>query len=327
MYLAPIFEEQFHPSSYGYRPRRSCHDAINKATLFMRRYELKHVVDMDLSKCFDKLDHGLILSSIEKRVSDGSVLKLLVQFLKSGVMVDGHKQATEVGSPQGGVISPLIANIYLDAFDQEMKKRGHRIVRYADDILILCRSRAGAENALKQAKKILEVELKLEVNSRKTHIADSNEGVKFLGVEIGSRYTRIEPKKLAGFKSKLKQMTKRNGGKPLSEVIKAVNPILRGFSQYFRIANANREFEKIASWLRRRLRSVQLKLWKTPQRLHRRLKQMGYKPPFKSIKMNSWRNSLIPLANYALPNKWFDSSGLVNLGHVKTGYVFSAKLS
>lgn len=325
--LSPIFEEQFHPSSYGYRPRRSCHDAINKATLFIRRYELKHVVDMDLSKCFDKLDHGLILSSIQKRVSDGSVLKLLVQFLKSGVMVDGHKQATEVGSPQGGVISPLIANIYLDAFDQEMKKRGHRIVRYADDILILCRSRAGAENALKQAKKILEVELKLEVNSRKTHIADSNEGVKFLGVEIGSRYTRIQPKKLAGFKSKLKQMTKRNGGKPLSEVIKAVNPILRGFSQYFRIANANREFEKIASWLRRRLRSVQLKLWKTPQRLHRRLKQMGYKPPFKSIKMNSWRNSLSPLANYALPNKWFDRSGLVNLGHVKTGYVFSAKLS
>lgn len=325
--LSPIFEEQFHPSSYGYRPRRSCHDAINKATLFMRRYELKHVVDMDLSKCFDKLDHGLILSSIQKRVSDGSVLKLLSQFLKSGVMVDGHKQATEVGSPQGGVISPLIANIYLDAFDQEMKKRGHRIVRYADDILILCRSRAGAENALKQAKKILEVELKLEVNSRKTHIADSNEGVKFLGVEIGSRYTGIQPKKLAGFKSKLKQMTKRNGGKPLSEVIKAVNPILRGFSQYFRIANANREFEKIASWLRRRLRSVQLKLWKTPQRLHRRLKQMGYKPPFKSIKMNSWRNSLSPLANYALPNKWFDRSGLVNLGHVKTGYVFSAKLS
>ena len=325
--LNPIFEEQFHPSSYGYRPRRSCHDAINKASMFIRRYELKHVVDMDLSKCFDKLDHGLILSSIQKRVRDGSVVKLISQFLKSGVMVDGHKQATEVGSPQGGVISPLIANIYLDAFDQEMKKRGHRIVRYADDILILCRSRAGAENALKQAMKILEGELKLEVNLRKTHIAHSDDGVRFLGLEIGSQYTRIQPKKLAGFKVKLKQMTKRNGGKPLSEVIKALNPILRGFSQYFRIANANREFRKIASWVRRRLRSVQLKLWKTPQRLHRRLKQAGYNPPFKSIKMNSWRNSLSPLANYAMPNKWFDESGLVNLEHVTTGYVFSAKLS
>ncbi len=325
--LTPIFEAQFHPSSYGYRPRRSCHDAINKATLFMRRYELKHVVDMDLSKCFDKLDHELILSSLKKRVRDGSVLKLINQFLKSGVVVDGHKQATESGSPQGGVISPLIANIYLDAFDQEMKRRGHRIVRYADDILILCRSRAGAENALNQAMKILERELKLEVNPRKTHIAHSDEGVKFLGGEIRSEYTRIQPKKLAGFKAKLKQMTKRNGGMPLSVVIKALNPIVRGVSQYFRIANANREFKKIASWLRRRLRCIQLKLWKTPQRFHRWLKQMGYKPPFKSIKMNSWRNSQSPLVNYALPNKWFDESGLVNLEHVKTGYVFSTELS
>ena len=242
-------------------------------------------------------------------------------------MIDGQKQATEIGSPQGGVISPLIANIYLDAFDQEMKRRGHRIVRYADDILILCRSRAGAENGLKQAVNILEGELKLDVNRRKTHIAHSDGGVKFLGVEIGSQYTRIQPKKLAGFKVTLKQMTKRNGGKPLVAVIKALNPILRGFSQYFRIANATREFKKIASWIRRRLRCIQLRLWKKPQRLHRWLKQMGYKPPFKSIKMNSWRNSKSPLASYAMPNRWFDGSGLVNLKQIRTGYVFSAELS
>ncbi|MGR3051530.1 reverse transcriptase domain-containing protein, partial [Vibrio vulnificus] len=114
--LTPIFEEQFHPSSFGYRPNRSCHDAINKATMFIRRYGMQHVVDMDLSKCFDKLDHELILRSIRTRVTDGSVLALINQFLKSGVMVDGHWQQTELGSPQGGVISPLIANIYLDAF-------------------------------------------------------------------------------------------------------------------------------------------------------------------------------------------------------------------
>ena len=131
--MSPIFEEQFHPSSYGYRPNRSCHDAINKATMFMRQYELKHVVDMDLSKCFDLLDQGLILESVSKRIKDGSILRLIKAFLESGVMVDGDWQATETGSPQGGVISPLIANIYLDAFDQEMKNRGHRIVRYADD--------------------------------------------------------------------------------------------------------------------------------------------------------------------------------------------------
>ena len=107
--LTPIFEEQFHPSSFGYRPKRSCHDAINKATMFMRRYSLNHVVDMDLSKCFDRLDHGLILKSLRKRITDGSVLKLIEQFLKSGVMVGTDWQETEQGSPQGGVISPLIA--------------------------------------------------------------------------------------------------------------------------------------------------------------------------------------------------------------------------
>lgn len=321
--LTPIFEEQFHPSSFGYRPQRSCHDAINKATMFIRRYGLEHVVDMDLSKCFDKLDHEIIVKSIQKRVTDGSVLELITQFLKSGVMVDGYWQQTELGSPQGGVISPLIANIYLDAFDQEMKKRGHRIVRYADDILIFCRSRAGAENALVQATKILEKELKLTVNQTKSHIAHSDDGVKFLGVEIGSQYTRIQTKKLVGFKKKLKQVTKRNGGKPLSDVIKELNPILRGFSQYFRIANSSREYSKIAKWLRRRLRSIQLKLWKKPARLHRRLKQLGYKPPFRFIRMDRWTNALSPLANIAMPNQWFNELGLVNLEQVRTGYVFS----
>jgi len=321
--LTLIFEEQFHPSSFGYRPHRSCHDAINKATMFIRRYGLEHVVDMDLSKCFDKLDHEIILKSIRKRVTDGSVLELINQFLKSGVMVDGYWQQTELGSPQGGVISPLIANIYLDAFDQEMMKRGHRIVRYADDILIFCRSRAGAENALVQATRILEKELKLTVNQTKSHIAHSDDGVKFLGVEIGSQYTRIQTKKLVGFKKQLKQVTKRNGGKPLSDVIQELNPILRGFSQYFRIANSSREYSKIAKWLRRRLRSIQLKLWKKPARLHRRLKQLGYKLAFRFIRMDRWTSALSPPANLAMPNQWFNELGLVNLEQIRTGYVFS----
>ncbi|HIF9507468.1 TPA: group II intron maturase-specific domain-containing protein, partial [Photobacterium damselae] len=216
-----------------------------------------------------------------------------------------------------------IANIYLDAFDQEMRKRNHRIVRYADDILIFCRSRRGAENALKQARKILEHDLKLKVNQEKSHIAHSAEGVKFLGVEIGSNYTRIQPKKIKGFKRKLKQMTRRNSGKPLTMIIDALNPVLRGFGQYFKIANTSREFKSLAAWLRRRLRSIQLKLWKKPMKLHRRLKQLGYKPPFQFIKMNSWKNAASPLASYTMPNQWFADLGLVNLGHIKTGYVFS----
>ena len=238
--LTPIFDPDFHPSSYGYRPKRSAHDAINKATLFIRQHSRRHVVDMDLSKCFDRLDHELIINSIRRRVTDGSILELINKFLKSGVMVEGSLHETAVGSPQGGVISPLIANIYLDYFDQEMMRRNHRIVRYADDILILCSSEKAAENALSTAEKILEQQLKLTINRDKTHIAHSDAGIKFLGVEIGSQYTRIQPKKLKSFKEKLKRMSKRNSGKPLSVIIQALNPVLRGFSQYFKIANCGR---------------------------------------------------------------------------------------
>lgn len=317
--LQPIFDPEFHPSSYGYRPKRSCHDAIKKATLFIRQYQRQWVVDMDLSKCFDRLDHELIVKGVRTRVTDGSILKLIKQFLGSGVMVGEHWEASETGSPQGGVISPLLANIYLDAFDQEMKRRGHRIVRYADDILILCKSRAAAENALLSATKLLERELKLTVNRDKTHIAHSDDGIRFLGVKIGTQYTRVQEKKLKDFKQKVKQLTRRGSGGNLAIAISRLNPVLRGFANYFKIANCGRDFKALSSWIRRRLRAFQLKLWKKPARLHRRLKQLGYKPPFKFIKMNSWRNSCSPLANHAMPNKWFEEIGLFSMEHVRTG--------
>lgn len=319
--LQPIFDPDFHPSSYGYRPERSCHDAISKATVFMRKYSRQWVVDMDLSKCFDLLDHQLIIKSIQRRVTDGAILKLITQFLKSGVMIGKNWEASRVGSPQGGVISPLIANIYLDAFDQEMKNRQHRIVRYADDILILCNTETAAQNALTQATQILEKDLKLVVNKKKTHIAHSDDGVKFLGVEIGSRYTRIQKSKLQGFKIKVKSLTKRNGGSNLAEIIKRLNPVVRGFVNYFSIANCKRELKQLAGWIRRRLRAIQLKLWKKPSRLHRRLKQLKYKPPFKFIKMNSWRNSRSPLSSFAMPNSWFEELSLYNIENVNTGWL------
>lgn len=319
--LQPIFDIEFHPSSYGYRPKRSCHDAISKATVFIRKHRLEWVVDMDLSKCFDLLDHELIISSVKRKVTDGSILKLINQFLKSGVMVGDYWEASEMGSPQGGVVSPLIANIYLDAFDQEMKARGHRIVRYADDILILCRTEKAAQNALMTATRILEKELKLTVNQKKTHIAHSDNGVKFLGVEIGSRWTRIQASKLVSFKQKIKRLTKRNGGVNLVEVIKRLNPVLRGFINYFSIANCKRELVALAGWIRRRLRVIQLRLWKKPSRLHRRLKQLHYKPPFKFIKMSSWRSAKSPLSNYAMPNQWFIDLGLYSIEDVATGWL------
>ncbi len=302
--LQPIFDPDFHPSSYGYRPGHSAHQAITKATMFIRQYERKWVVDMDLSKCFDTLDHGLILSSFRRRIKDGSILALLEKFLKSGVMTAEGWQKSEIGSPQGGVISPLIANVYLDSFDQHMMERGHRIIRYADDILILCQSKSAAGNALKQASSYLENDLRLTVNQEKTHISHSIKGIKFLGVSIHSHFTRIQAAKIKSFKAKVKAMTRRNSPVNLAKVIKDLNPVLRGFANYFRIANCKKEFAKLAAWLRRRLRAKQLSLWKKPQRLHRRLRQLGYTGEFKSIKMNSWHNALSPLSHYALSNKY-----------------------
>jgi len=318
--IEPIFEPDFHPSSYGYRPGRSGHHAIGKAELFIRRYRRDWVVDMDLSKCFDTLNHDLIIRQFRQRITDGSVLSLLRQFLESGVMEGYHLEETELGSPQGGVISPLIANVYLDAFDQFMKARGHRIVRYADDILILCGSRAGAENALRVARRYLENELKLTVNTTKTHIAHSDEGVKFLGVVIHSKYTRIQGKKVVRLKQKLKSLTKRNRGIGLAAIIRELNPVLRGFVSYFRVANCARVLKQVMSWLRRRLRCIQLKQWKKPSRLHRRLKQQGYHPPFRHIRMQSWRNAASPLASLALPNTYLHNDlKLMDLAKVKTG--------
>ncbi len=317
--LQPIFDPAFHPSSYGYRPGRSCQMAVAKATLFIRQYHRQWVVDMDLSKCFDRLDHNLIIASISQRVKDGSILKLIEMFLKGGVMIDHQIEATEIGSPQGGVISPLIANIYLDAFDQEMKRRGHRIVRYADDILILCATRTGAEHAQTVATEILEGELKLTVNQEKTHLAHASQGVKFLGVEISSTWTRIQDKKVSALKDKVKAITRRSSPVNLEQVIADLNPILRGFANYFRMANCKGVFSELAVWIRRRLRHKQLADWKKPARLHRRLRQLGYKGEFPKIRMRCWRNSRSPQASFAMPNAWLAELGLYDITSVETG--------
>ena len=318
--LEPIFDVDFHPSSYGYRKGKSAHHGIGKAERFIRDDHLEWVVDMDLSKCFDTLDHDLIIKQINKKVTDGSILQLIRSFLESGVMIGEQFEESEVGSPQGGVISPLIANIYLDEFDQMMKRRNHRIVRYADDILILCRSKSGADNALKVATNYLEETLKLTVNANKTHIAHSSEGVKFLGVEIRTNYTRIQEQKVKVLKAKVKWITRRNTGNNVAGVISELNPVLRGFVNYFKVANCSRVLQSIMGWIRRRLRCIQLKQWKKPAKLHRRLKQLGCKPPFKQIKMASWRNAHSPLADLAMPNSWWHREmRLVDMALTKTG--------
>ena len=288
--------------------------------MFIRDYQRKWVVDMDLSKCFDTFDHGLIISSFSKRIKDGSILTLLEKFLKSGVMVGEELQPSEIGSPQGGVISPLVANVYLDFFDQYMKDHDHRIIRYADDILILCQSKKAAINALAKASSYLEGELLLTVNREKTHITHSWKGVKFLGVSIHSTFTKIQEGKIKSFKEKVKAMTRRNVPVNLDKIIDDLNPLLAGFSFYYRIVNCSRVLQKLSSWIRRRLRAIQLKLWKKPKRLHRRLRQLGYTGEFDSIRMSSWANAACPLAHYAIPNDCLHKDHcLFDISAVKTG--------
>lgn len=287
--------------------------------MFTRKYDLNWVVDLDLSKCFDTLDHDLILKTFRKRIADGSVLGLLTLFLKSGVMSDGSWLASEVGSPQGGVISPLVANVYLHEFDEEMRRRGHRIVRYADDILVLKASKAGAENALKQVRSILEGDLKLTVNEAKTTIRTLSKGIPYLGVIIRTTSVSIQESRISRFKAKVKAATRRNSPVNLEKVIRDLNPVLRGFANYFRVANCKRAFEDLTQWIRRRLRAKQMKLWKRPARMHRRLRQLGYKGNFKFIEMGTWKNARSPLAHYALPNEELVKLGFFELVSVQTG--------
>lgn len=317
--LEPIFDPEFHPSSYGYRPNMGAHDALAKATAFMRTYGLNWVIDMDLSKCFDTLDHELIIRSVRKKVTDGSILNLIRKFLEGGVMRFGEYEPTIVGSPQGGVISPLLANIYLNEFDQFMRTRGHRMVRYADDILIFKASRSGADNARQVAETYLEKDLKLTVNRRKTHTTTLEQGVRYLGVEIHATYTCIQEKKVVRFKEKVKSATRRNTPVNLAKVIQDLNPILRGFTNYFKVTNSKKLFTNLMAWIRRRLRSIQMKHWKKPGKLHRRLRQLGYKGDFPSIKMVSWRNAASQHAHWAMPNGWFEEIGLFQMDKVVIG--------
>lgn len=317
--LQPIFDPGFHPSSYGYRPNCSCHKAVAKAEMFVNKYHHKYVVDMDLSRCFDRLDHDLILTGVNRKVSDGSILRLIGKFLKSGVIADGSFEAVEVGSPQGGVISPLLMNIYLDEFDQKMKSKGIRIVRYADDILIFAKSSGKAKEYMNLAVNILENDLKLTVNRDKTCLSNAYKGIPYLGLVIRRKCISIQEKKIKSFKDAVRKITPRNHGTNVEEMVKRLNPLLRGWGNYFRVANCKTIFEDLMQWIRRRLRMKQMREWKSWKPLHRILRQQGHKGDFDKISMFRWRSSASPLIHYALPNSWFDELGLVNLLSIRTG--------
>jgi len=320
--IEPIFEPNFHPSSYGYRPNCSCQKAVAKAERFINKWELEYVVDMDLSKCFDTLNHELIIKSVNEKISDGKVLKLIRTFLESGILEDGAFEETPIGSPQGGVISPLLMNIYMDKFDKKMMERGIRIVRYADDILVFAKSESEAGRYRTFATNILQNELKLTVNSKKTHITNVYKGVPYLGFIIKRNYISIHPKRIKKFKDKIRDLTPRNSGTNVETLVKELNPVLRGWCNYFKIADCKVLFGNIAGWIRRRLRMKKMKEWKSYKSLHKALRRNGFKGDFKKIRMWRWRNSASPLLSMALPNSWFDEIKLFDMSRVETKVLY-----
>ncbi|MBN4074538.1 group II intron reverse transcriptase/maturase [bacterium AH-315-E09] len=317
--IEPYFDKTFHPSSYGYRPNHSQQQAVAKADLFMNRYGLRHVVDMDLSKCFDTLDHGIIIDSLSELISDGKVLELIKSFLVSGIMHHGVYSETTLGSPQGGVISPLISNIYLNNFDQKMKEKGIRIVRYADDILIFAKDKREAGNYKAIATNILEKELRLKVNQEKTGITSVYDGVSFLGFVIYETRVGVQSKRVERFKDKVRKITKRNAGRKLESVIKELNLVLRGWMNYYRAANIKTLVKDLMGWIRRRLRMIIMKQWKTYKKMHKEMRKLGIKGTGVKMAVTKWKNSNVHIIHKLLPNRYFQDLKLIDLCEYDVG--------
>jgi RNA-directed DNA polymerase len=314
--LEPIFEAKFMECSYGFRPGRSAHMALQKIRRDLDE-GYRYVIDADLKSYFDTIPHEKLIRIVKETVTDGSVLSLIEKFLKAGIMEGGSFHLNEQGTPQGGVISPLLANIYLHPLDQAMTERGHRLTRYADDFVICCKTQKGAERVLKSVVKLLEREMGLTVHPEKTKIVNSKrEPFVFLGhlFKPGKRMTPSD-KAMTKFKERVKEITKRNQTVDVQQLVKKVlNPYLRGWGNYFGTGDVMTKFKGLDAWIRRRLRSVQLRSWRKVRKLHREMRRRGWKSrEMPQMRMTAWRNSSSQHVQFALPNKWFEEIGLCSL--------------
>jgi RNA-directed DNA polymerase len=260
-----------------------------------------------------------MIKAVSEHVSDGRVLDLIRKFLKAGVMHSNNFSKTEVGSPQGGVCSPLLSNIYLNQFDQKMMSKGIRIVRFADDILIFAKDKKTAGDYKAYATKVLEEELKLKVNQEKTKLTSVHEGVEFLGFVIRSKTLGINPKRIKRFKDKVRRITRRNSGRKLEEIIKELNPVLRGWINYYRVANIKGFIRDFTGWLRRRLRMVKMKQWKTYKAMHKEMRKLGIKGNGLKMAVTKWKNSNVHIIHQILPNKYFEDLGLIDMQKYEVG--------
>jgi RNA-directed DNA polymerase len=257
--LAPIFEPQFHENSYGFIPGRNCHQAIERV-LELHRQGYRVVLDADIQGFFDNLSHRVIMAAVATEVADGNILNLVERFLTSGVMEDGVFKPTTIGTPQGGVVSPLLANIVLNRLDWRLHEAGYRFARYADDFVVLCQDPQQAQEALNLVKQVLEGELGLQLSPEKTKTTTYGKGYDFLGFHLSSRSRRMRDKSVQKFKAKVREVTERHRNLDRAVIVK-LNQVIRGTANYFAasFSTCRWTFQKLDSWTRMRLRAMKLK--------------------------------------------------------------------
>ena len=269
--LEPIFDPKFHDCSFGFRPKRSCHDAVRKLLSYHEAGE-RIVLDADIAGFFDNIPHRLIVDMLAEEIADGNILNIVKKFLAAGVMDRGVFSPTTIGTPQGGVISPLLANIVLNKLDQRLEQAGYSFVRYADDFVVVCRTRSQAEAALTLVQEVM-TDLGLKLSPEKTKIASYGQGYEFLGFRLSSRSRTMRPKSVENFKTKVKEVTKRCHNLD-ARVIEKLNQVIRGTANYFaaEFSNCVRLFQKLDKWIRMRITCMKFKR-KWPQDRYRMRKR------------------------------------------------------
>jgi RNA-directed DNA polymerase len=314
--LEPIFDAKFSNHSYGFRPKRSAHDALKQAKEYVAD-GYNYVVDIDLEKFFDRVNHDILMSRLARVIGDKQLLKLVRGYLTAGIMQDGVVMSRYEGTPQGGPLSPLLSNILLDELDKELERRGHKFCRYADDQNIYVRSERAGLRVYKSIKKFLEKRLKLRVNEEKSTVAKVSER-KFLGycIEDDGRLT-VAKASITRAKDKVRKLSWRSRGKRFEQVIRELNQYLIGWLNYYRLAEKRSLWRSLDSWVRRKLRCYKVTQLKGGKSLAKFLRAHGI-PMMESRKVSSsgkgrWRISRAPALHRALNIAWFTTQGLICL--------------
>jgi RNA-directed DNA polymerase len=316
--LTPIFEPRFSDFSFGFRPGRSALGAVSWSRLHMAA-GYRWVVDLDLEKFFDRVNHDILMSRLARRVKDKQVLRLVRRYLQAGLMEGGVVSPRSEGTPQGGPLSPLLSNILLDELDKELEKRGHRFCRYADDVNVYVKSRRAGERVMTSLEVFLWKQLRLKVNQSKSAVAQPWER-KFLGysVAMNSRSPRLKvaPESVKRLKEKLKLVFRRGRGQRLDRVIKELNLVIRGWVAYFRMSDVRASFEKLDKWLRRRLRCLIWRQWKRPRTRRAKLIARGVSKATASVSAYNghgpWWNAGSQHMHLAIPTRYLRTHGLLS---------------